>query len=324
MKKMYNLLTMLVLFLMGSTSMMAQEDNRYQVAGGSTGSGQEWTVDNIETGVDFVLQSGKAALAGNVDFVRGLGKSTFLNDQNLFQLESAGEDADGEAMYYLKEKISGKYLQNDAYGFGESKARAWKFRIVQPQVYMAEDLEKVGDECPINNWAVATTAAVGDANHVIFTDAAHSASECEDTTVVKKGSVRFLVNGNVGAAPSLGRDFAMNTWMLFPVEKLTGSKYLYDALQELFPNSDPNIYNPGTEPGQISQELYDELMNSYKAAEKLIEEGNEDHAACVAAYQRCIKALEAARAGAVPIKEGYYFFKWFTFRCRGRIFLRNA
>ena len=64
MKKMYNLLTMLVLFLMGSTSMMAQEDNRYQVAGGSTGSGQEWTVDNIETGVDFVLQSGKAALAG--------------------------------------------------------------------------------------------------------------------------------------------------------------------------------------------------------------------------------------------------------------------
>lgn len=309
MKKMYNLLTMLVLFLMGSTSMMAQEDNRYQVAGGSTGSGQEWTVDNIETGVDFVLQSGKAALADNVDFVRGLGKSTFLNDQNLFQLESAGEDADGEAMYYLKEKISGKYLQNDAYGFGESKARAWKFRIVQPQVYMAEDLEKVGDECPINNWAVATTAAVGDANHVIFTDAAHSASECEDTTVVKKGSVRFLVNGNVGAAPSLGRDFAMNTWMLFPVEKLTGSKYLYDALQELFPNSDPNIYNPGTEPGQISQELYDELMNSYKAAEKLIEEGNEDHAACVAAYQRCIKALEAARAGAVPIKEGYYFFK---------------
>ena len=97
--------------------------------------------------------------------------------------------------------------------------------------------------------------------------------------------------------------------MLFPVEKLTGSKYLYDALQELFPNSDPNIYNPGTEPGQISQELYDELMNSYKAAEKLIEEGNEDHASCVAAYQRCLKALEAARAGAVPIKEGYYFFK---------------
>lgn len=104
MKKMYNLLTMLVLFLMGSTSMMASRDNRYQVAGGSTGSGQEWTVDNIETDVDFVLQSGKAALAGNVDFVRGLGKSTFLNDKKLFQLESAGEDADGEAMYYFGKK----------------------------------------------------------------------------------------------------------------------------------------------------------------------------------------------------------------------------
>ena len=158
MKKMYNLLTMLVLFLMGSTSMMAQEDNRYQVAGGSTGSGQEWTVDNIETDVDFVLQSGKAALAGNVDFVRGLGKSTFLNDKNLFQLEAAGEDAEGEPTYYLKEKVSGHYLQNDAYSFGESKARAWKFRIVQPVTYTAEDLNKVGEECPVNNWAVATTA----------------------------------------------------------------------------------------------------------------------------------------------------------------------
>lgn len=102
---MYNLLTMLVLFLMGSTSMMAQEDNRYQVAGGSTGAGGEWTIDAIEPGTDFVLQSGKAQIAGEVDFVRNLGKSTFLNDENLFQLEVAGDDEDGETTYYLKQKL---------------------------------------------------------------------------------------------------------------------------------------------------------------------------------------------------------------------------
>lgn len=308
MKKMYNLLTMLVLFLMGSTSMMAQEDNRYQVAGGSTGAGGEWTIDDVEQGVDFVLQSGKAQIAGEIDFVRGLGKSTFLNDENLFQLEVAGVDDDGETTYYLKQKSTGKYLQNDSYSYGDSKGRAWKFRIVQPSVYTAEDLNKVGEECPVTNWTVATSAAVGEANHMIFTDAKFTNSAAEDTAAVKKGAVRFLVNGGTGAAPSLGNNFGQNTWMLFPVTKMEGADYLFDALNELFPNGSADIYNPGTEPGQISQDLYDELINSYNDATKLVEEGA-DHAACVAAYQRCKKALEAARAGAVPIKEGYYFFK---------------
>lgn len=149
MKKMYNLLTMLVLFLMGSTTMMAQEENRYQVEGGSTGSGSEWTLDNLETEVDFVLYSGKAALAGEDDFVRGLGKSIYLNDENLFKLEIAGEDTDGEPTYYLKQSATGQYLQNDAYSFGTSKARAWKFRIVQPMAYSAEEMNKVGEECPV-------------------------------------------------------------------------------------------------------------------------------------------------------------------------------
>lgn len=308
MKKMYNLLTMLVLFLMGSTSMTAQEDNRYQVAGGSTGAGGEWTIDDVEQGVDFVLQSGKAQIAGEIDFVRGLGKSTFLNDENLFQLEVAGVDDDGETTYYLKQKSTGKYLQNDSYSYGDSKGRAWKFRIVQPSVYTAEDLNKVGEECPVTNWTVATSAAVGEANHMIFTDAKFTNSAAEDTAAVKKGAVRFLVNGGTGAAPSLGNNFGQNTWMLFPVTKMEGADYLFDALNELFPNGNADIYNPGTEPGQISQDLYDELINSYNDATKLVEEGA-DHAACVAAYQRCKKALEAARAGAVPIKEGYYFFK---------------
>ena len=170
-------------------------------------------------------------------------------------------------------------------------------------------MNQVGENCPVTNWTVATSAAVGEGNHVIFTDAKYTNSAAEDTTAVKKGNARFLTNGNIGGIAGLGNDFGANTWLLFPVEKMEGTAYLFDALNELFPNSDPNIYNPGTEPGQISQALYEELIGSYEDAVKLIEEGTADHAACVAAYQRCKKALEAARAGAVPIKEGYYFFK---------------
>ena len=46
--------------------------------------------------------------------------------------------------------------------------------------------------------------------------------------------------------------------------------YLSALLTELFPDGDGELYNPGSEPGQISQELYNELMDSYAAAQALL------------------------------------------------------
>lgn len=80
-------------------------------------------------------------------------------------------------------------------------------------------MNQVGENCPVTNWTVATSAAVGEGNHVIFTDAKYTNSAAEDTTAVKKGNARFLTNGNIGGIAGLGNDFGANTWLLFPVEK---------------------------------------------------------------------------------------------------------
>lgn len=302
MKKIYNLLMLVAMFVLGTTTMMAQAEKRYQVEGGSIGDGLSWTIDDVKVGVPFALQSG---FTEESDFVRISQKSAFINDDNLFVLEADGENAEGEPQYVLKLYKSGLYLQAEAYGFGESKARAWRFCLTTPVQYTADDINMDLSESPVEDWRCATAAPNAEGNKLMLVDAASKA----DTTLTNKNNVKFLLSNDLSKTPSYGRNFSFNIWALFPVYELQGSEYLSDAMAELFPDNTADIYNPGTEPGQISQELYDELTGSFAAAEELINNISMDHEACVAAYERCKKALEAAKMGAVRIQEGYYFFK---------------
>ena len=84
--------------------------------------------------------------------------------------------------------------------------------------------------------------------------------------------------------------------------------YLTETINELFPEG-ADLYNPGDEPGQISQELYDELVNSYAAAQALLNNDDLTQEQAEAAVARCEAAIAAAKAGAVPIQEGWYYFR---------------
>lgn len=303
MKKIYSLLMLVAMFMLGTATMFAQAEKRYGVPGGSIGDGQNWTLDDIQEGVPFVLQTG---ISDETDMVRLDAKSAFINDNNLFVLERDGDNAEGEPQYVLKLSKDGRYLMDGSYQFDASKARAWRFCIVEPVVYTADDVNADPSESIVESWRNATTfAGAGEGNNLIFVDAAAKS----DTTVTKKGNVRFLLSNTVGKSAYFGNNLGQNLWKLFPVVELTGAEYLSDALAELFPDATADLYNPGTEPGQISQELYDELTGSYAAAEELVNNMSTDHESCVTAYERCKKALEAARMGAVRIQAGYYFFK---------------
>lgn len=303
MKKIYSLLMLVAMFMLGTATMFAQAEKRYGVPGGSIGDGQNWTLDDIQVGVPFVLQTG---ISDETDFVRLDAKSSFINDNNLFVLEKDGENAEGEPQYVLKLNKDGRYLMAGSYQFDASKARAWRFCIVEPVPYTADDVNANPSESIVETWRNATTfAGAVDGNNLIFVDAAAK----NDTTVTKKDNVRFLLSNTVGKSAYFGNNLGQNLWKMFPVVELTAAEYLSDALAELFPDATADLYNPGTEPGQISQELYDELTGSYAAAENLVNNMSTDHEACVAAYERCKKALEAARTGAVRIQAGYYFFK---------------
>lgn len=260
-------------------------------------------MDNIETGVPFVIQSGHMGDGGN-DFIKGDGKSTTITDENLFVLEADGENSAGETQYILQRYSTNEYVTS-SYTFESSRARAWRFVIMEPQTWTTDDIASywtLGDEF---QWRNATTVAYSGYNYgVIFVDA----SAVSDTTVTTRSNVRYLCSGDEGKSASISNSLSTNRIELFTVVEKTGYEYVEEIIGELFPDDTADLYNVGSDPGEISQELYDELVNSYNAALELINNQSTDQTACEAAVERCEEAVQAAKNGAVKIAEGYYYF----------------
>lgn len=208
----------------------------------------------------------------------------------------------------MKRKATGEYLASSSFSFTDVKTRAWGFCINEPVTYTADQVNANAENQEIESWVDATVVDVysrSDKPQLIFTD-----QSCQnDTSVTKRGNVKYLVTNGAGKAAGFGNNVAQNTWELYQVIELTGAAYLQDAMDEIFPGGSADLYNVGSEPGQISETLYNELTGSYEAAQNLITEGSTDQEACVAAADRCVKAIEAAKNGAVKIGEGYYFFR---------------
>lgn len=305
MKKIYNLLLVAVLLVWGATTMQAEK--RYRVTGGDIQNYESVSIDNVGDlldGTPFVLQSGKA-VSGYRDFVRGTGKSTSITDANLFVLEADGNNAEGEPQYVLKRQSTGEYVVSGSYGFTSSKARAWRFCIFEPMAFTSDDINADLSVSIVEDWRNATTISGANAPQVVFVDAAASA----DTTVTNKTNVIYLCNGDEGKSPGFGRSFNANTWEIYTVEELIGADYLEDALAEILPDGIPEAYEPGVDPGQIPVDLYNALQEAYNTALGLQDSGSTDQAACEAAIDAINKALEAVKEGAIPVKEGYYFFQ---------------
>lgn len=303
MRKFYNFLLLALVFMASITAVQAEK--RYRVEGANLDEGYGWSVDNLQIGVPFVIQSGHMGDGGK-DFIKGSAKSTSINEENLFLLETDGTNDAGETQYLLKRYSSGEYLAASSYSYTTSKSRAWRFVILEPTTYTDADVALTGEECPVLDWRAATTVVQAYNSLVVFVDAAAVA----DTTVTTKSNVKFLLSGSEGITPSFGNTLSQNALELFGVEEITGYEYLEEVFDELFPDEEtgPDIYNVGSDPGQISQELYDELVAAYNEAKELIDTQSSDQAACEAAVTRCNNAIEAAQNGAVKMQEGYYYF----------------
>ncbi len=294
MKKVYNLLLLAVMFVIGATA--AQAEKRYWPQGGTIADGGEWTIDDVETGVQFVLQNGSLQGAAN-DFVAGVHKTTTITEDNLFELVAAGENEDGLPAFYLKKVSTGEFLASNG-TYVAAEARAWKLCVKEAVTYSSSDEIEACEDF------TSATLVASSINQLVFVDASAQAG------VTEKANVKFLCSNSEGKDIYFGNSFSQNVWNVFPVEELAGADYINDALSEIFPDNTADLYDVGDQPGQISEDLANELLNSYADAQTLAQNWSDANTQeeAEAAVARCRAALQAAKDGAVLVQAGYYYF----------------
>ena len=296
MKRIYSLLVLALLFIVGTTAVQAQK--RYRV----TDIEQTLSIDELD-GVQFAINNGSVG-GGSYDFFRGTEKSATLTDENLYVLESTEtQTAEDRAVYRLKRVSDNTYLENKdgKVAYTETASRAWTFYIMEATQVTEDDL--TADPATITDFRDVTTGGIY-GNSLIFVDSKQEGAGEKDATY------RLCSNGT-GTAPSFSKtNYSTNFLNLYAVEEAKGYAYLEDAISEIFDGSVPtDLYNPGDQPGNISQELYDELTGAYDEAQQLINDMSEDHDACVASAERCEKAYKAAEEGVILVEAGYYYFR---------------
>ena len=298
--KLYHLLTLAILFVVGISSGQAQK--RYSVDLSTSLSVDEFT-DQV-----FAINNGSLA-GGSGDFIRGLKKSSRVTDDNLFQAEPVGSVEDGDETrmtYRLKKVSSGEYVinENGTFAYTPSQTRAWVFYVMEPTAVTDDELN--ADPATIEDFRNVTTAAGLLPNTYVLVDA-------KVIGAAKKNTATKLCTNGAGAAPGFSNsNYATNTVQFYAVNELRDYEYLTEALAEIWGTNVPeDMYNVGDQPGEISQALYDELSNSYKDAQAMIdnEAGEDQYDAMVAAAKRCEDAIAAAKAGVVQVKAGYYYFR---------------
>ncbi len=310
MKKITFLLALMLSFAFGA---QAQNNNRYE----AIGFGQGGQLSEIEEGVQVALAP---ALAESNNFLVGTGMSSTITDDGVFEFEVASTVGD-TTIYYLKQSISGKYLEDPAYSsnaisYTDSKLRAAQLVASHPYVYESTALVDTAMKYEEENFSLytMTTDAVTGSEDLTFKFMARTSANSYGLLNLVTSGVWNLTYNN-------------NTWAVYTVEKESAYQTLYDIYSEMFPNGETSlaIFIAGDDPGQVDQSYVDELKAAYdEATEYINNEGGTDEQ-YEASLARIQAAWAACEANIKPMREGYFYFSnWRTQSTGGTAIPDNA
>lgn len=298
-----NYLFMLVM-MMCMSILTANAQKRYTAEGFGDASAA-WTEGHIQENVPCLLQN---ALTASYDVLSNNQKTSSMSDEAVYLFEAASDH--GEGYYRLKAQSTGLYVQDPVSSgssnvtYTDSKARAFVFSVKDYEPWPSDVINpEEGDQ---RDWTTATSATPLLDGAVVLT------RYDVNTTDTKLDNVNWLQSNKEGSKPSFGHDHANNVWVIYAATQLHGSDYINQVMDELYPEgraTAEGLYDVGNQPGQVSQALYDELLAAYDAINALLTQDNPSDEACEAAYVRCVNSIENAKNGAVPVKEGYYYFR---------------
>ena len=286
MKKVYTLFALVILMLTGIQTSQAQ--TIYEAVGFDDGE----YLTEITPGQKVCIQSAKSSTTAVLDSaLNGGNLSAAISDACIWEFEVA--DADN-GQYTIYNPASKKYLYVgvDASGYAflgmtASQNKAEKFYVREGQTYSStSDVPSDGD------WAAFTTDAYEGSFVISYASWGYPSS---------------TYHYSVGQTSSFFSTGSSNSWYLYSVKEASGYNKLFAVFNQYFPSGANDEFTAGTEPGNISQELYDALQKAYDTAADLINNESSDVDACNAAAEAIIAAYTAAKAGVIDFSEGYYF-----------------
>ena len=295
MKTLHRLFLLLVLTLTGAGAASAQkvyEAVDFGVA----------PLTEITEGQQIAIYFTRAA-TGFMDSDNLTTLNSMVTESCVFELESAG----GEDLYYIKSSATGRYLQMSSSTYQlttvEAQRSASAFLIVHPDYYTSTsdvpaDVDPRRVSVDPNNFEGA--------GYVINVDA------WSDATVAYYLSCYSGYNYVASDYGDGVKYYYYNTFLFYAVREIKGVTYLQEIFSKLLPSGNIDGYIPGTNPGCIPQDVYDELKEAYDTALALLNEVSDDAAACEAAAERLQAAVEAADASVIPVPAGYYIFTNFS------------
>lgn len=276
MKKIYNLLALVILFTFAGSAQAIY----WEKTGGDPTIGPE-------AGQPYFIMPGSADYYADNAYLSSTGEITTTlatSEQNVWYFEAATEGKwkiycliDGEKHYLAKAANAGQ-------GFVTTTNSRVNEITLGEAVYAADATE------------------AGDMGVDYFTTKEDADPSVEVLIIDIAGSYLYK-NGAKGGWNSAVSN--ANTWYLLPAQKMSGTNYLDAVINEMFPDGfDPDAYSVGINPGDYSEDALNALVEAYENANA----GSTDDAECIELANALRAAYDAMVASFVNFGEGYYIF----------------
>ena len=298
MKKIYNFLAMFLLLFAAGTSPALAQDEEYV-----------WDIDTenpvteIQTGVNYAIKHGTYATWNPEQYLSASGAAISDPDETcIYQFEEDGtlsEEGQTYTLYVLRSVSRGQYVSgNNSYTMARSEA-----------LHFTACVATYGFDGTSSTWDSFTTAQ----KRAGFQSERQAG--CEGVAMIfalrdlDDGAVNFLCYwGN----PAVSSYQDTNAWFVYNATQREKTAYekMEDAYNALFPNGfDTSSFVVGTQPGCVSQEVYDQLNAAFQAYYDATAAGVPSDEVCLALYEQFMAASEALANGRVLVTPGYYIMK---------------
>ncbi|MCQ2266730.1 MAG: hypothetical protein MJZ40_03370 [Bacteroidaceae bacterium] len=302
MKKVFTLLALCLLSLVGGVQVMA---DYWQVAG-RTNDNLYPVVTEIKADTWYALGNPRTE---DDSFLGKSGLVAQLTDDCLWQFVKLSDDAEGNAIYVLQQKSTGKYL-GKGFAYTENTDKAWMFTAqlatVVENTYDGEN-EETNIDWSLYDVRNHTANMNNQGNYVLlddfYTDDTHANVFvfCESPANQEAPSYLCTVGGWYNYRDT-------NTWALYNVAPATPDQALSIWLEN-FGEFDPDTYETGIDPGQYGEEELQEAADAWMALQELYNNVPETQEQVSEAIARFEEAYQKLAASVKVFSYGYYMFQ---------------